>query len=344
MADQTARTLRQSEDRFRAAFQASPDAVCLIRISDNRLIDINHSFSVLTGYSRADVIDKSTREINIWEHKGDQERLLAQLNKNGSLLNLEAKFRDRQGEIKTGLISAMFITRNTKPHVLFVIRDIDVLKKTEEALAVSEARFRELFNNMSSGVAIYRVVDDHNIVLLDCNRAAERIEGVNKDTVLARDVHNTQADFQQPAFVEVIRRVWQTGKPEHYPMTRYQDNQLVSWKEYYIYRLPSGEIIAAFDDITQRKIAEQKLLEYQEQLRSLGSELALAEERQRHDIATGLHDQIGQTLSVLNMKLQALRENTGSRFRAVLKKLLIQNGSGKRQGSMIHTFILKSTG
>ena len=301
--------LRQSEDRFRAAFQASPDAVCLISIADNRLLDINQSFSALTGHSREEAIGKTAEEINFWQNRDEHEKLRTELLKKGSLLNREARFRDKGGRVKTGLISAMLITRDTKPHILYVIRDIDVLKKTEEALAVSEARFRELFNNMSSGVAVYNVTDNGHIVLLDCNRAAERIEGFSKDTLLTKDIQETLPDFRHSALAEVLRRVWETGNSEHHPVARYQNDTLVSWKEYYIYKLPSGEIIAAFDDVTKRKIADLKLLEYQEQLRSLASELSLAEEQERHNIAIGLHDQIGQTLSVLNMKLHSLRES-----------------------------------
>jgi len=304
-----ASALRQSEDRFRAAFQASPDAVCLVSIDDNRLLDINRSFSVLTGHSREEALGKTPEEINFWQNKDVHEQLLAELRKKGSLLNREARFHDKEGRIKTGLISAMLITRDTKPHTLFVIRDIDVLKKTEEALAASEARFRELFNNMSSGVAIYRVTDSGHIVLLDCNRAAEHIEGFSKKTLMAQNIQETLPDFQHCGLADVLRRVWATGKSEHHPAARYQDDTLISWKEYYIYKLPSGEIIAAFDDVTKRKIADLKLLEYQEQLRSLASELSLAEEQERHNIAIGLHDQIGQTLSVLNMKLYSLRDS-----------------------------------
>jgi PAS domain S-box-containing protein len=67
--------------------------------------------------------------------------------------------------------------------------------------------------------------------------------------------------------------------------------------------------IAIFSrDITQRKQAEKKLIDYQNQLRSLTSQLTLAEEQERRRIATDLHDRIGQTLSISYIKLGAMRE------------------------------------
>jgi len=65
-------------------------------------------------------------------------------------------------------------------------------------------------------------------------------------------------------------------------------------------------------DVTQRKEAEQKLLEYQQQLRSLASELSLTEARERKRIAADLHDRIGQALALTRIKLGTLKAGTHS--------------------------------
>jgi len=61
-------------------------------------------------------------------------------------------------------------------------------------------------------------------------------------------------------------------------------------------------------EIAERKRAQEEILAYQEKLRSLGSELQLAEERERRHIAADLHDQVGQTLALCRIKMGALRE------------------------------------
>jgi len=63
------------------------------------------------------------------------------------------------------------------------------------------------------------------------------------------------------------------------------------------------------EDITERKKAEEKLFAYQQQLRSLASELSLAEERLRRRIATEVHDNISQNLAISKMKLESLAES-----------------------------------
>ncbi len=66
-------------------------------------------------------------------------------------------------------------------------------------------------------------------------------------------------------------------------------------------------------DIIESKASEQKLLRYQEELRSLATELALSEEQERRRIAQALHDRIGQALALINIKVGALLESAGSR-------------------------------
>lgn len=62
----------------------------------------------------------------------------------------------------------------------------------------------------------------------------------------------------------------------------------------------------------ERKQAEKKFLDYQAKLKSLASELTLVEERERHRIATKLHDQVAQSLVVSKMELEVLRESVSS--------------------------------
>jgi PAS domain S-box-containing protein len=84
-----------------------------------------------------------------------------------------------------------------------------------------------------------------------------------------------------------------------------------SWFELSIQPVPEGIFILS-NDINSRKLAEQTLLDYQEQLRSLASESSLAEEHQRRGMASELHDRIGQSLFAAKIKLGALQETAAS--------------------------------
>ncbi len=66
-------------------------------------------------------------------------------------------------------------------------------------------------------------------------------------------------------------------------------------------------------EVAERKRVEKQLLVYQSHLRSLASELTLAEERVRRRIAINLHDHIGQNLAISKIKLESLRDSMDSK-------------------------------
>ncbi len=306
-------TLAKSQKRFRYAFLTSPDSVAIIRAKDKIYTEINEMFSLFFGYAKEDIIGKTFMEVAAWQDSEEQKQLLRSIEKRGPVINRETRFVDTEGVVKTGLLSVMIMPLDQELHFVLAIRNIDALRVVEEALEKSEARHRELFNNMSSGVAVFEAINDgKDFVFMDFNHAAERIEHLKKENVVGRNFIEVIPSVEKYGLLDTFRRVLKTGKPEYHPVAIYKNGVLKICKENYVYRLPSGEIVDVYDDITERKNAESQLLMYQEKLQSLASELSLVEERERRSIATYLHDQIGQTLSVIKMHCFELRDDLSS--------------------------------
>jgi len=141
------------------------------------------------------------------------------------------------------------------------------LKETEKKLRESEGRFKAIFDNMSSGVIVYEVVNNGgDFIILDLNQADQNIEKIDKKEVLGKSVLEIFPQVKVVGLFEVFKRVWKTGKPENRSVTLYEDQKITGWREYYVYRLPSGEIVSIFDDVTGRKTAEEEQLALQKQL------------------------------------------------------------------------------
>lgn len=135
----TEQSLRESEQKFRLAFQTNPDSINLNRISDGMYIDVNEGFTKLMGYTREEVIGKSSLELKIWHDPADRERLVSGLRQKGYVENLEALFRKKNGELATGLMSARILRVNNEDVILNVTRDISDRKQTlQELIAAKE--------------------------------------------------------------------------------------------------------------------------------------------------------------------------------------------------------------
>lgn len=151
-----------------------------------------------------------------------------------------------------------------------LMQDITEHRRMEDELAMNETRFKQLFENMSSGVAVYTPVDGgKDFVFIAFNAAAERIDGQKREEVLGKSVLEMRPGIMKFGLFEVFQRVARTGNPENHPVSLYADGKLKGWYENYVYRLPSGEIVAIFDNVTEMKIAEIKEHKNELRLRSL---------------------------------------------------------------------------
>jgi PAS domain S-box-containing protein len=143
--------LRQSQEKFSTAFQATPDAIIISHLSDGRIIEVNEAYLQLSGYSRQETLNRSTIEMNFWYDKDERAVLLNELKEKGRIFEKEFNFRIKSGELRTTTISIEKLKIGNIPCLLSIIRDINDRKKAENVLRQSELRFRELFDHAPVG-------------------------------------------------------------------------------------------------------------------------------------------------------------------------------------------------
>ncbi len=139
-------------------------------------------------------------------------------------------------------------------------RDFKKRSEIKQKLKESEEKYRELFNNMNSGVAIYEAINNgEDFIFKDFNQGAEKIENIRKEDLINKKVTEIFPGVKEFGLFQVFQRVLETGKPENHPISQYKDKRIIGWRMNYVYRLSSGEIVAVYDDITKQKQAEDEL-------------------------------------------------------------------------------------
>ncbi|MBF0348128.1 MAG: PAS domain S-box protein [Magnetococcales bacterium] len=143
-------------------------------------------------------------------------------------------------------------------------------RQAELALKRSERRYRALFDTISSGVAVYDVFNDgEDFIFRDMNTSGERISNVKRQNILGRKVSEAFPGIREFGLFAVFQQVHRTGIPMFHPISWYQDEKHRGWMENHVYRLETGEIVAIYDDLTEKKLAQDRLLLAQASLENI---------------------------------------------------------------------------
>jgi PAS domain S-box-containing protein len=261
--------LRESEEKFSTAFHVSPDSININRMKDGLFININEGFTALTGYAVEDVKGKTSLELDIWADPEDRRRLVDGLRENGQVINLEAPFRYKNGEIKIGLMSARIIEVNGEKCILSITRDITDRKRIEVALLKSEERYHLIDEASQDMIYSY----DRKGRFTHANSSLCRLLGLNVEDIIGKT--HAELGFPPDQCEErerLHRQVYETNSTVvAETQTPIQDGQPLYFE---VVLNPihdeTGRIIGIAGttrDINQRKLAEIKIDEQLDELR-----------------------------------------------------------------------------
>jgi len=205
-------TLRESEERFRTIFHTSPNAITLTSAKDGNYIDISDGFTKMLGYSREDVIGKSALTINIWNDPKDREYLVSGLKKNGIVESLEADFRGKSGQTRTGLMSARLLNIENKDIILAVTQDISERKRVEDALS-EKTKFLDKIIETS---ALSMWISDEKGTAIRANPACLKFFGATEEEVVGKYNLFKDSVIEKKGFMPMIKDVFEKGEPANF--------------------------------------------------------------------------------------------------------------------------------
>jgi len=130
--------LRQSEEKFSRLFRLSPDSISLADLDTGELLDVNETFLRMSGFTREEVIGRTTKDIGIYADDESRKRLSALLLRDGHVVNFETEARYKDGSRALCLLSSQVIDLSDKRYRLTIVRDITTLRRMQEMMVQTE--------------------------------------------------------------------------------------------------------------------------------------------------------------------------------------------------------------
>ncbi len=346
------RALEESEKRYKMLFDKAAEGIIVADIKTKRFRYANPAMCRMLGYSEreltnigvADVHPKESLErvFGEFEAQARGERVLASeipcLRKDGKIIyadisatnmvidevncnvgfftdvtdrvRAEEQLRRARDELEERVEQRTADLARVNEDLLNQISEREM---AEKACRVAEERFRHIFENALVG--IYRTTPDGRILM--ANPAVIKMLGYSSFEQLAKinlEKEGFEPTYPRSFFKEEIEKDDSVRGLEYIWIKR-DGTRLYVRESAVAVRDNEGKVVyyeGTVEDITERKKAEEKLMDYQKQLRSLALELSLSEEKVRRQMATSVHDHLGQNLAISKIKLDSLQKSVSS--------------------------------
>jgi PAS domain S-box-containing protein len=259
--------LSESEQKFARIFEKSTYGAALSRLPDGTIVDVNEMCEKLLGYTREEMIGKTTLELGINPAPEVRARILAQLREHGSAHNQELRLCTKWGAWRDVVENVDLIEIGGQKYILSTMNDITERKQAEDALRKSEEKFARSFRSSPVALAISTVAEGR---FIEVNDSYTELYGFSRGELIGHTSIEIGM-FPNPEDRKEIARRFREG---------------AGFCDYEIQlRSKSGEardvlfstetidvdgqecMLSLVVDITRRKQAEQALRESEERLR-----------------------------------------------------------------------------
>lgn len=268
----TRKRLRDTEHEliYRSVMAQVNDAVYVIAPDSGHFIEVNDRACAMLGYSHDELLRLHAWDISEAVDGPEHWAFFTDTLKRGGSKLLETLHHAKDGSLIPVETSLRYVEGAEGRFIVALARDITERKQAEAMLTESRRRYQALFDVIPSGVAVFEAIDDgQDFLIKDFNHAAEHIDRIDREAVIGQRVRSVFPGVDDFGLLEVLRRVWQTGEPEAFPLALYQDEREGGWRENFVYRLASGEVVAIYQDVSDRVHAEQALSASEQRFRTM---------------------------------------------------------------------------
>lgn len=320
-------TSEEKNDDLRHIFNLSLDMLGLAG-SDGRFTRVNPAFERVLGHSACSLVRQNFLNFVHPDDRHETVTAMELLREGKPVLDFVNRSRRADGQYRW--IEWRAVPSRSETYIALG-RDITCRKEAEDAIKLSEQKFRSIVESMPTAMYLYEIGEDGVMLLAGANPAADREMAMNHENLLGKSAEEAFPGLIGTGIPEMFREI-ALGKlgPQTF-VCRYDAPQLEGFYEVRAFQTNPGTMVAAFANVSERIRVENEQKKSQDelelrvqrrtaqlqdrtrQLRALACELTVAEERERQRIAGLIHDHLQQMLVAALLNLGMLRQKMTDR-------------------------------
>ena len=278
-----------AEERFNKAFHASPNALVISHQQDGRIEIINDTFVDFFGYTREEVVGKTSVDLGMFVNPTERQEGVQTLQREGSVRDFELDVRLKSGEVRNASLSIERIEIGGEYLMLTSIQDITLRKQAEQSLRESEERLRRAQQIAHLGSWELDLASNHLMWSDEVYRIfglQPQEFGASYEAFLAA-VHPEDRAAVDAAYSGSIRDGRDSYEIEHRVVRRSSGEIRIVHEKCEHFRDQNGTIVRSIGmvhDITDRKKTEDQLRVYAQRLERSNRELEQFAFMASHDL------------------------------------------------------------
>ncbi|WPP51708.1 PAS domain S-box protein [Catalinimonas niigatensis] len=264
------KVIKESEEQYKFLAENTSDVVLLINAQDN-FVYLSQNIEELTGYKEAELKKPDFYKNILLDHSSIVQSIVSEIKSGKERITVEYAIKKKSGEViwVQSRIKVILNEQWERSHLLISSNDITERKNAEQALKISEEKFRLLFENMNAAFALHKIVTNEkglavDYTFIEVNPYFEKLLGLKRETVINKNVMEVLPDTEL-YWIEIYGKVALTGEPLEYTnyakgFDRYFETKVYS---------PQHEYFAVtFTDITEKIKAQKALKESKERYKN----------------------------------------------------------------------------
>jgi PAS domain S-box-containing protein len=269
------RALTESEERYRRITAAVTDYIYSVRIENGRAVETRHGVgcAAVTGYTSEEFVADAFLwySMVVEEDRPLVEALLGQVTAGETPAPITHRIVRKDGQVRW-VRNTLVLHRDADGAVIAcdgLIHDVTERTRAQEALRLSERRFRSVVDACPMGIHQYELDEQERLIFSGFNPAADAILGVDHRAHLGRTIEGAFPPLAQTEVPARYRAVAHDGVSWHTEQVEYEDERVVGAFEVFAFQTQPRAMAVLFRDVTERKRMERALRESETRLASI---------------------------------------------------------------------------